>query len=165
MADSLSSELRNRGWILHFGGNFDDGNLVQKFTAYEKLPLNEGLIGIVRSLFRIGHFDHRIKIIHSHSTRALLFGLALKLLKCRRAIIIHTFHLRLLDSPVGRVSKSLLYRTPNRFHCSSRELSVYVENYYKIPRRKVALLSPGADSKRFSPPTPAERSLFDDILD
>jgi glycosyltransferase involved in cell wall biosynthesis len=160
VADSLSSELRSHGWTLHFGGNFDDRNIVQKFMVCEQLPLNEGLSGIVRSLFRIGRFDQRTRIIHSHSTSALIFGLALKLLRCRRAIIIHTFHLCQFDSPVRRVSKSLLYRFPNRLHCSSRELSIYVENYYKIPQRKVVLLPLGADDKRFSPATPAERRLY-----
>jgi glycosyltransferase involved in cell wall biosynthesis len=160
VANSLASELGKRGCTLHLGANYARSSIDRKFRFCEKLPLNEGLGGLVRSLCRLGQFDPRTAVIHTHSTSALIFGIALKMLRCRRAIIIHSFHLHLLDSPLARIGKVLLYRFPKRLHCSSRDLAVYAETYYGIPRRKVMMLPLGADDERFSPPAAAERARY-----
>ncbi|MBV8901779.1 MAG: glycosyltransferase family 4 protein [Verrucomicrobia bacterium] len=159
-ADSLAGELSKRGCTLHLGANYARSSVDRKFAFSEKLPLNEGLHGLVRSLGCIGQFDPRTAVIHTHSTSALLFGIALKLFRCRRASIIHSFHLHLLDPPLAHFGKSLLYRFPNRLHCSSRDLAAYAETYYGIPRPKIVLLPLGADDERFWPPTAAERAQY-----
>ena len=158
--DSLAGELGKRGCILHLAANYARSSIDRKFAFCEKLPLNEGFRGLIRSLRRLGRFDPRTAVIHTHSTSALIFGIALKVLRCRRAIIIHSFHLHLLDSPLARISKVLLYRFPSRLHCSSRDLAVYAETYYRIPRHKIVMLPLGADDERFSPATAAERTRY-----
>src|SRR5262249_50492529 len=159
-----AGELRKRGFVLHLGANFAPGTIDQKFAFCENLPLNEGFRGLVRSLCRIGRFDRNTMIIYSHSTSALVFAIALKILRCHRAIIIHTFHPYLLDAPLKRMSKALLYRFPQRLHCPSQNLAPYVSSYYKISRRCVVVVPLGADEKRFSPPTPAERTHYRERL-
>ena len=159
-ADSLAGELGKRGCTLHLGANYARSSIDRKFAFCEKLPLNEGFKGLVRSLGRIGQFDPRTRVIHTHSPSALLFGIALKLFRCRRAIIIHSFHLHLLDSPRARLGKALLYRFPTRLHCSSCDLAAYAANYYRIPRHKIVTLPLGADDQRYRPLSAGERARY-----
>jgi glycosyltransferase involved in cell wall biosynthesis len=62
------------------------------------------------------------------------------------------------------MSKALLYRFPQRLHCPSQNLATYVSSYYKISRRCVVVVPLGADEKRFSPPTPDERTHYRERL-
>ena len=142
LADIFS---KNGHQIIIAGANINS----DKYPSIE-MPLNEGKIGFLKALKQIDKIPHDLDVLHAHSPITLFLSLIIKIIRCRKAKVIFTYHWLIINTSFKKKIKSLLFNAADIVQCHAIDVHDFLCSEYGLKEDKCKLVYVGVDTKRFS---------------
>lgn len=153
--------LRTSGHTVHLLGGGDLASVGPEFAVVHPVPLNQGGLGFLRTLPVIFRLPRATAVLHAHTPIALLLASLIRLLHCRQARVVFTYHWHTPGSRLRSWVKGCLFRLADCVHAYSTDVAKRLPTDFGLTHDRIELFYLSIDGKRFVPPVDsAERQAL-----
>lgn len=147
---SLAGELTSAGSAEVSINGLDAAEALAKRPP-NPMPFTQGLGGWGRAWANRRRIPRAADVLHAHSPGTLLFAWLLRLVRCRRARLVLTYHFPVEDGGWRRRVKGWILRRANACHAPSAYVRRVLTERYGVRPDRVRVLPLGLSASRFVP--------------